>query len=519
MPPHSRYKEIAAQIEARIKAGEWAPGSKLPRLDDLADEYGANRDTIARAISYLEERGLVWAIQGSGIVVRYGTMRPRRPRGTLVKRNLAGGSPGYSFPSASGQEVWKHHITPVASVEPLTDPRIAKLLGVEPGTPVMRRFRVTGPEGEPPFQINVSWIHPRGVDDAPEVASQAPGPGDWLYRLEKAGHWPISWMEIHRVRMPTKQEARYLEIPTKLPVLEIVRVGTSGKDGKPIEVTEYIVASDRVESIIVLQRDESAQEPWPEEVEDAPAAPSTSLALGLEAAARTHVGLVRQRNEDASYTGRWLFAVADGLGGHVAGDVASATAIEALRTHDRQVAPDELTQALGRAVGEANEALRRKVETTPEVAGMGTTLVALLWSGGTTAALANIGDSRAYLLRTGDDDPRTVQITEDHVYGRLIAEATSHPALAERLTRFLDGRADGRSPDITTWDLRPGDRFLLCSDGLSSVVPHELIHEALTASGSPEQTADRLVQLAMDHGAPDNVTALVIDVSAHNSAS
>src|SRR5690606_29483525 len=105
-------KEIAAQIEARIRAGEWDPGSKLPRLDDFAAEYGANRDTIGRAISYLEERGLVWAIQGSGIVVRYGTMRPRRPRGTLVKRNLAGGGPGYSFPSASGQEVWKHHVPP-----------------------------------------------------------------------------------------------------------------------------------------------------------------------------------------------------------------------------------------------------------------------------------------------------------------------------------------------------------------------------------------------------------------------
>lgn len=145
------------------------------------------------------------------------------------------------------------------------DSRIAKLLGVEVGTSVMRRFRVTGPESEPPFQINISCIHPRGVEAAPEVASpHAPGPGDWLYRLERAGHWPISWTEFHRARMPTKDEAALLEISTTLPVLEIVRVGTSGSDGQPIEVTEYIVASDRVETVHVLQRDESAQDPWPD---------------------------------------------------------------------------------------------------------------------------------------------------------------------------------------------------------------------------------------------------------------
>jgi GntR family transcriptional regulator len=262
---HSRYPDIASKIRARIEGGEWEPGAKLPRLDDFAAQYGANRDTIGRAIEVLESEGFVWAVQGRGITVRYGTMRPRRPRGNLVKRNVATDSPGYSFPSASSQEVWKHHIPPVASLEPLTDPRIAKLLGVPVGSSVMRRFRVTGPESEPPFQINISWIHPRGVADAPEVASQAPGPGDWLYRLETAGHWPISWMEIHRARMPTKDEAGLLEIPAGLPVLEIVRVGTSGRDGQPIEVTEYIVASDRVETVHVLHRDEPAQAPWPDD--------------------------------------------------------------------------------------------------------------------------------------------------------------------------------------------------------------------------------------------------------------
>jgi len=89
-----------------------------------------------------------------------------------------------------------------------------------------------------------------------------PAAGEWLYRIEKAGHWPIKWMEIHRARMPSKEEAALLEISTNLPVLEIVRVGTSGADHKPVEVTEYVVASDRVETVHVLHRDDSAQQPW-----------------------------------------------------------------------------------------------------------------------------------------------------------------------------------------------------------------------------------------------------------------
>jgi DNA-binding GntR family transcriptional regulator len=266
MPTHSRYQDIADKIRARIEAGEWGPGARLPRLDDFAAEYGANRDTIGRAISVLETEGYVWAVQGRGITVRYGTMRPRRPRGDLVKRNEQ--ATGYSFPSASSQEVWGRHGEAINAPTPLNDPRIAKLLGVEPGTPVLRRFRVTGPVSEAPFQIIISWILPRVADIVADVDA-SPAAGEWLYRIEKAGHWPISWMELHRARMPSKYEAALLEIPTSLPVLEIVRVGTSGADNKPVEVTEYVVASDRVETVHVLHRDPSAQKPWPDQ--DAPA--------------------------------------------------------------------------------------------------------------------------------------------------------------------------------------------------------------------------------------------------------
>jgi DNA-binding GntR family transcriptional regulator len=261
----SRYPDIAADLRARILGGEWEPGATMPRMSDLARRYGVNRDTLARAVAILEAEGLVWAVPRRGTIVRHGMSRPRRLRSNLVKRNLAADSPGYSFPSASGQEVWKHHIPPVARQEKLTDPRLARMLGVPEGTEVIRRLRLTGPQTEPPFQINDSWIHPRGVEDAPEVAGQEPGPGGWLYGLETAGHGPISWTEYHRARMPAKDEAGLLQIPVTLPVLEIVRVGRSARDDQPIEVTVHVIPSDRVETFQVLHRDESATWPWPDQ--------------------------------------------------------------------------------------------------------------------------------------------------------------------------------------------------------------------------------------------------------------
>jgi len=262
---HSRYTEIAAQLRARILAGEWDPGATLPRLDALAAEYGADKNTISRAIGeVLEPEGLVWSVPRRGTIVRHGMVRPHRMRGNLVKRNVASSGPGYSFPSASGQEVWRHHIPPTARPEKLENQRIARLLKVPDRSQVLLRHRVTGPETEPPFQINNSWIHPRAAA-IPGVAGRAPGPGDWLYRIEQAGHGPLSWMEFHRARMPTSSEAAELQIPVTLPVMEIVRVGRSALDGEPVEVTEYVIPSDRVEMVQVLQRDESAAWPWPDD--------------------------------------------------------------------------------------------------------------------------------------------------------------------------------------------------------------------------------------------------------------
>ena len=134
-PKHSRYTEIAAHLRARIFAGEWEPGSTLPTLDALAAEYGADKNTISRAISeVLEPEGLVWSVPRRGTIVRHGMARPHRMRGNLVKRNVATDGPGYSFPSASGQEVWHHHIAPTAKPEKLDNPRIARLLKVPEGS-------------------------------------------------------------------------------------------------------------------------------------------------------------------------------------------------------------------------------------------------------------------------------------------------------------------------------------------------------------------------------------------------
>lgn len=234
-------------------------------------------------------------------------------------------------------------------------------------------------------------------------------------------------------------------------------------------------------------------------------------AIAVEGA--TNVGLVRRRNEDALYVGTSLIAVADGLGGHVAGDVASSTAIEALKPYDQHTEPNLLATTLARAVHMVNGALHKRIVADPALAGMGTTLVATLWSG-RTAALANLGDSRAYLLPTSLNGPAAlIQVTEDHIYQHVVAEARIVPTLPERLARFLDGRPDGRSPDITVRTFDPGDRILLCSDGLSSYVAHDAIHRTLSERDiSPGETADRLINLALEQGGPDNITVAVIDV-------
>jgi protein phosphatase len=223
--------------------------------------------------------------------------------------------------------------------------------------------------------------------------------------------------------------------------------------------------------------------------------------------------MLREGNEDSAYAGTRLLAVADGMGGHVGGEIASAAAIDALRRLDADVPAAELLGALEHAVKQANENLHRIVEGDPKLQGMGTTLTAMLWSGG-QIALVHIGDSRAYLLRNGE----LFQITHDHTLvqslvdeGRIsMDEAAVHPQRS-LLLRALDGRGEV-DPDLSLREARVGDRYLLCSDGLSGVVSAETIHQVLSGVGDPEQAVRQLIDLANRGGGPDNITCVVADV-------
>ena len=169
-----------------------------------------------------------------------------------------------------------------------------------------------------------------------------------------------------------------------------------------------------------------------------------------------------------------------------------------------------MLETLGRAVAEANREVARRAAEDPSRRGMGTTLTAMLRSGD-HFALAHIGDSRAFRLR----DKQLRQITEDHVMGKLVSNAGD---LAPVLSRYLDGRPD-RSPDLSVRDLRPGDRYMICSDGLSPVVSFRAIRDALASAADPGEAVRHLVGLAEAAGAPDNITVIVTDVRAATAGS
>lgn len=237
------------------------------------------------------------------------------------------------------------------------------------------------------------------------------------------------------------------------------------------------------------------------------------MSLSLRYAARSHTGLLREGNEDSVYAGPRVLAVADGMGGHAAGEVASAVAIAALAHLDEDVPGGDLLDVLRHSAESANDHLRDMVEGDGALDGMGTTLTAFLFAGN-RLGLLHIGDSRAYLLRDG----RLSQITHDHTLvqtlvdeGRISEEeASTHPQRS-LITRALDGR-EGIEPDLSVREARPGDRYLLCTDGLTGpVARNETLQEALEIA-DPQESCDRLVQLALRGGGPDNVTVIVADV-------
>ncbi|MGH3255697.1 MAG: protein phosphatase 2C domain-containing protein [Streptosporangiaceae bacterium] len=205
--------------------------------------------------------------------------------------------------------------------------------------------------------------------------------------------------------------------------------------------------------------------------------------------------------------------MADGMGGHAAGEVASSLTIASMAELDAGQPPGDMLGALAAAVAAANSRLHDKIIANPAVEGMGTTLTALLWCDG-HAAVGHIGDSRGYLLRRGE----LYQITKDHTLvqllvdeGRISAEdASTHPQRS-LLLRALDGRS-AADPDLSMHDALPGDRYLICSDGLSGVVSDETLRDTLDAVDGPDAATRELIKLANAGGGPDNITCIVADV-------
>ena len=225
----------------------------------------------------------------------------------------------------------------------------------------------------------------------------------------------------------------------------------------------------------------------------------------------THMGKVRNNNEDAVFPdssgesqGPTVLMVADGMGGHVAGEVASRLAVNAAASSDLPPAD---------RIAAANRAIREEVARQPELEGMGTTLTLVELQPESTAHFGHIGDSRAYAYKDGE----MVQLTEDHTVateyvamGKITAEeANDHPQ-SHVLTRCL-GLTRFVNVDEVTLDVEPGDRILLCSDGLNSMVSDTLIASTL-AEGAAEETAWKLVEHANEAGGNDNITVIVVDV-------
>ena len=228
----------------------------MPSYEELSRAYGVGSGVIQAALGVLKAEGLVTVARKAGIVVRPRGPRRRVQRGRTVQRDAH----GYVFPAWTPGEPWQVHGRPRRDTVPITA-RAAELLGLEEGTEVLRRRRVTSPEGEPPFQLADTWVHPAVLEDAPRVAEPDTGPGGYLDRLEESGHAPISWREHMRVRMPTSEEARLVDMPDSMPVLEVARVGTSARTGAPVEVTVCVIPADRVELVADLRRAPSAR--WP----------------------------------------------------------------------------------------------------------------------------------------------------------------------------------------------------------------------------------------------------------------
>ena len=232
-------------------------------------------------------------------------------------------------------------------------------------------------------------------------------------------------------------------------------------------------------------------------------------------AAASDIGKHRSSNQDSGYAGYQLFFVADGMGGHAGGDMASAISSQRIALSDNKYENfEEAQEELYESVIEANRMLNNTVAEHPELTGMGTTFSGILIHEN-RVIIAHIGDSRVYLSRNGG----VTQITSDHTFvqklldtGRITEEeALTHPRRSV-LMRVLGDVQSEPELDLVTLETRPGDRWLICSDGLSGVVPDELLEQILLSEMDAQETVDSLVDQALKFDAPDNVTVVLTDI-------
>jgi protein phosphatase len=228
---------------------------------------------------------------------------------------------------------------------------------------------------------------------------------------------------------------------------------------------------------------------------------------------------VRTSNQDSGYAGQFFFVVADGMGGHAGGDVASGIAVRDLAALDRRFSSvAEARAALVAQLKTINEKLSHVVDSNPELAGLGTTVSGMVRVGD-RFVVAHIGDSRIYRLSNGE----LTQVTADHTFvqqlidaGRITeAEAKDHPRRSV-LMRVLGDVDDDPSIDTTDLPAIPGERWLLCSDGLTGVLDDAHVRDMLAADSAPETVSARLVDRALNGGGPDNITVIVVDVGGED---
>jgi protein phosphatase len=236
------------------------------------------------------------------------------------------------------------------------------------------------------------------------------------------------------------------------------------------------------------------------------------MTLQLKYVTHSEIGLIRKNNQDSGYASPHLVAVADGMGGAAAGDLASAVAIDTIRKIDNPTTGEHMLEVLASAIHQANDKIAELIESDFSLEGMGTTVTGAMFDG-TQLGLAHIGDSRAYLLR----DRHLERLTHDHTWVQSLvddgkiseSEAALHPHRS-LLLKVLNGQPTN-DPDLMMVQVLPGDRLMFCSDGVCGLIDDDVIESALRLPDLND-AAERLVVESLHEGGIDNITVIVADV-------